>query len=50
MHPLSRREMLARSTLGFGSLALASLLADDGLLAGGAVKPSPRAMAKGSKP
>jgi hypothetical protein len=43
---LSRRDMLARSTLGFGSLALASLLADDGLLASGVVKPSPRATAK----
>lgn len=35
MHPsfVSRREMLRRSTLGFGSLALSSLLVDDCLLA-----------------
>ena len=31
--PVSRREMLARTGLGFGSLGLASLLADGGLLA-----------------
>ncbi|MCP5557617.1 MAG: DUF1501 domain-containing protein [Verrucomicrobiaceae bacterium] len=31
--PLSRRAMLERSTLGFGSIALTSLLAQDGLLA-----------------
>jgi len=31
--PTTRREMLQRSVLGFGSLALAGLLRDDGLLA-----------------
>ena len=38
--PLSRREMLARSGVGIGSLALTSLLADDGLLAAGHSTPS----------
>lgn len=33
--PLSRREMLRNSTLGFGSIALAGLLQDDGLLYAG---------------
>ena len=33
MHPMTRRELLQRSSLGFGSLALQSLLGADGLLA-----------------
>jgi hypothetical protein len=35
MSTFSRRMMLARSTLGFGSIALTSMLARDGLLAAG---------------
>jgi hypothetical protein len=38
---LSRREMLQRAGMGFGTLALASLLADDGLLAAGDDRPCP---------
>src|SRR5947208_1490729 len=42
-HPLSRRALLARSAVGFGSLALASLLADDpGALAAPADPLAPR--------
>lgn len=46
---LSRREMLQRAGAGFGTLALASLLLDDGLLAAEQSQPlrvSPRAKAK----
>ena len=38
---LSRRELLARSGLGFGSLALAGLMQDAGLLASESSSPSP---------
>src|SRR5580704_3429251 len=38
--PLTRREMLSRSSMGFGALALAGLLADDGL-ADSPDKPAP---------
>jgi hypothetical protein len=46
--PISRRDMLARSGLGFGTLALAGLLADDGLLHGEqtAITPDPKAKAR----
>ena len=33
MHDLSRRQLLSRSTLGVGGLALAWLLNEEGLLA-----------------
>jgi hypothetical protein len=37
--PFSRREMLGRTAVGFGSLALASLLADESVARGAPVDP-----------
>ncbi len=46
--PIDRRQLLARAGLGFGTLALAGLLADDGLLHAeeAPVVPDPRAKAR----
>jgi hypothetical protein len=44
--PLTRREMLARCANGFGAVALASLLAEDGRAAPGGVLPQPHHAAK----
>src|SRR5271154_5184388 len=39
---MHRRDMLRRSGLGFGSLALARLMLEDGLLTGAVGKPAPQ--------
>ncbi len=45
---LSRRDLLRRAGMGFGTLALIDLLRRDGLLAAEGGKPAPKAAAKGT--
>src|SRR4051812_48611592 len=47
--PLPRRDLLRRAGMGFGSLALASLLRDDGLLGAAEPGPAPAPVAGGGK-
>ncbi|MFO0937268.1 MAG: DUF1501 domain-containing protein [Gemmataceae bacterium] len=48
--PLSRREMLARSGVGFGLLGLAGVMSDAGLLKAGPAETNPLAAKKPPKP